>query len=111
MRRHPCLFDQSAEIAQTHCTHLTREERYQIFALKKAGHRQSEFACAVEAVYESGDNPRLTRGTHNLPGDADINRCSPGIFIALVTIIVLKNRLKLRAKRRARITAITSQIL
>lgn len=29
-------------------THLTREERYQIYALKKAGHRQSEIAQVLE---------------------------------------------------------------
>ena len=28
--------------------HLTREERYQIFALKKAGHTQSEIATVLE---------------------------------------------------------------
>lgn len=29
-------------------THLTREERYQIYALKKMGHTQSEIACVLE---------------------------------------------------------------
>ena len=29
-------------------THLTREERYQIYALKKAGHKQSEIAIVVK---------------------------------------------------------------
>lgn len=29
-------------------THLTREERYQIYALKKAGHTQSEVARLLE---------------------------------------------------------------
>jgi IS30 family transposase len=29
-------------------THLTREERYQIYALKKAGHKQSEIASVLE---------------------------------------------------------------
>jgi IS30 family transposase len=29
-------------------THLTREERYQIYALKKAGHKQSEIAYVLE---------------------------------------------------------------
>ena len=29
-------------------THLTREERYQIYALKKAGHTQSEIATVLE---------------------------------------------------------------
>ena len=29
-------------------THLTREERYQIYALKKAGHKQSEIAIVLE---------------------------------------------------------------
>ena len=29
-------------------THLTREERYQIFALKKAGHTQSEIASVLD---------------------------------------------------------------
>ena len=29
-------------------THLTREERYQIYALKKAGHTQSEIANVLE---------------------------------------------------------------
>ena len=32
------LFCQSVEISKMNCTHLTREERYQIYALKKAGH-------------------------------------------------------------------------
>ncbi|SOD19178.1 helix-turn-helix domain-containing protein [Nitrosomonas ureae] len=29
-------------------THLTREERYQIYALKKAGHTQSEIATVID---------------------------------------------------------------
>lgn len=29
-------------------THPTREERYQIYALKKAGHKQSEIAQVLE---------------------------------------------------------------
>ncbi|WP_295629226.1 helix-turn-helix domain-containing protein [uncultured Nitrosomonas sp.] len=29
-------------------THLTREERYQIYALKKAGHSQSEIATVID---------------------------------------------------------------
>jgi IS30 family transposase len=29
-------------------THLTREERYQIYALKQAGHKQSEIAHVLE---------------------------------------------------------------
>ena len=29
-------------------THLTREERYQIYALKKAGHKQSEIAIVLK---------------------------------------------------------------
>ncbi|MGC2457819.1 MAG: helix-turn-helix domain-containing protein, partial [Gallionellaceae bacterium] len=29
-------------------THLTREERYQIYALKKGGHKQSEIANVLE---------------------------------------------------------------
>ncbi len=29
-------------------THLTREERYQIYALKKAGHQQSEIARVLK---------------------------------------------------------------
>jgi len=30
------------------CTHLIGEERYQIYALKKAGHKQSEIAIVLE---------------------------------------------------------------
>jgi IS30 family transposase len=30
------------------CTHLTREERYRIFALKKAGHKQNGIAIVLE---------------------------------------------------------------
>jgi IS30 family transposase len=37
-------FDQPVEIAEMNYTHLTREERYQIYALKKAGHTQVEIA-------------------------------------------------------------------
>ena len=37
-------FDRPVEIAEMNYTHLTREERYQIFALKKAGLIQSEIA-------------------------------------------------------------------
>jgi IS30 family transposase len=37
-------FDQPVEIAKMNYTHLTREERYQIYALKKAGLKQSEIA-------------------------------------------------------------------
>ncbi|TBR13397.1 helix-turn-helix domain-containing protein [Rugosibacter aromaticivorans] len=29
-------------------THITQEERYQIYALKKAGHTQSEIASVLE---------------------------------------------------------------
>lgn len=37
-------FDQPVEIAEMNYTHLTREKRYQIYALKKAGHTQIEIA-------------------------------------------------------------------
>ncbi len=47
------IFDENAkkqvlniEIAKMNYTHLTREERYQIYALKKAGHTQSEIATS-----------------------------------------------------------------
>lgn len=38
------LFDRQVEIAKMNYTHLTQEERYQIYVLKKAGHIQSEIA-------------------------------------------------------------------
>ena len=41
-------FDRQVEITQMNYTHLTREERYQIYALKKAGHKQSEIAELLE---------------------------------------------------------------
>ncbi|KXS32040.1 MAG: integrase [Candidatus Gallionella acididurans] len=41
-------FDRQVEIAKMNYTHLTREERYQIYALKKAGHKQSEIANVLE---------------------------------------------------------------
>ena len=37
-------FDRQVEITQMNYTHITREERYQIYALKKAGHKQYEIA-------------------------------------------------------------------
>ena len=42
------LFDLAVEIAKMNYTHLTREERYQIYALKKAGLKQSEIAKVLE---------------------------------------------------------------
>ena len=48
MRQHPCLFDQPVEKAEMNYTHLTQEERYQIYALKKAGHKQREIAIVLE---------------------------------------------------------------
>jgi IS30 family transposase len=41
-------FDQPVEIAKMNYTHLTQEERYQIYALKKAGHTQIEIANVLE---------------------------------------------------------------
>ncbi len=41
-------FDQPVEIAEMNYTHITREERYQIYALKKAGHKQNEIAKLLE---------------------------------------------------------------
>jgi len=41
-------FDQPVEIAKMNYTHITREERYQIYALKKAGHKQNEIAEVLE---------------------------------------------------------------
>lgn len=41
-------FDQPVEIAEMNYTHLTREERYQIYALKKAGHKSREIANVLE---------------------------------------------------------------
>jgi transposase, IS30 family len=43
-------------------THLTREERYQIYALKKAGHRQSEIARILER-HPSTINRELRRNS------------------------------------------------
>lgn len=48
MRKHPRFFDLPVEIAEMSYTHLTREERYQIYALKQAGHKQSEIAHVLE---------------------------------------------------------------
>lgn len=42
------LFDRQVEIAKMNYTYLTREERYQIYALKNAGHTQIEIANALE---------------------------------------------------------------
>jgi IS30 family transposase len=42
-------FDQQVETARINYTHLTQEERYQIYALKKAGLKQSEIACGFES--------------------------------------------------------------
>lgn len=42
------LFDRQVEIAKMTYTHLTREERYQIYALKKAGLKQREIACILD---------------------------------------------------------------
>ncbi len=42
------LFDRQVEIAKMNYTHLTQEERYQIYALKKAGLKQSEIAQVLE---------------------------------------------------------------
>ena len=41
-------FDRQVEITQMDYTHITREERYQIYALKKAGHKQNEIAEVLE---------------------------------------------------------------
>jgi IS30 family transposase len=41
-------FDRQVEIAKMNYTHLTQEERYQIYALKKAGHKQNEIANVLE---------------------------------------------------------------
>lgn len=41
-------FDRPVEIAKMNYTHLTREERYQIYALQKAGHTQTEIADMLE---------------------------------------------------------------
>jgi IS30 family transposase len=41
-------FDRQVEITQMNYTHLTREERYQIYALKKAGHKQNKIAEVLE---------------------------------------------------------------
>ena len=44
---HAFLTSQS-KIAEMNYTHLTQEERYQIYALKKAGHNQNEIANVLE---------------------------------------------------------------
>ncbi len=41
-------FDRQVEITQMNYTHITQEERYQIYALKKAGHKQNEIAEVLE---------------------------------------------------------------
>ena len=40
--------DRQVEITQMNYTHITREERYQIYAMKKAGHKQYEIAELLE---------------------------------------------------------------
>lgn len=42
------LFDLPVEIAKMSYTHLTREERYQIYALKKAGLNQADIASHLD---------------------------------------------------------------
>ena len=37
-------FNRQVEITQVNYTHITREERYQIYALKTSGHKQYEIA-------------------------------------------------------------------
>ena len=53
-------------------THLTREERYQIYALKKAGHRQSEIAIVLKrsAATISRELSRNTGGRGYRPKQA-----------------------------------------
>ncbi|TAJ80845.1 MAG: hypothetical protein EPO42_03440 [Gallionellaceae bacterium] len=72
MRQHPCLFDRPAEIAEMKYTHLTRKERYQIYALKKAGHPQSEIAIMLErsAATISRELSRSTGGRGYRPNQA-----------------------------------------
>jgi IS30 family transposase len=41
-------FDQLVDITQMNYTHLIREELYQIYALKKAGHKQREIAQVLK---------------------------------------------------------------
>ena len=41
-------FDRQVEITQMNYTHITREERYQIYALKKAGLKQYEIAKVLK---------------------------------------------------------------
>lgn len=53
-------FDRQVEITQMNYTHLTREERYQIYALKKAGHKQNEIAKVLKRS-ESTISRELTR--------------------------------------------------
>ena len=42
------LFDQPDEIAEMNYIHFTQEKRYQIYALKKVGLKQSEIASVLE---------------------------------------------------------------
>jgi IS30 family transposase len=58
-------FDRQVEITQMNYTHLTREERYQIYALKKAGHKQSEIANVLERS-ESTISRELSRNCGRL---------------------------------------------
>ena len=48
MRQHLSLFDQPVEIAKMNYTHLTREERYRIYALKKVVHTQSKIVAVID---------------------------------------------------------------
>ena len=41
-------FDRQVEITQMNYIHITQEERYQIYALKKVGHQQSEIAKVLK---------------------------------------------------------------
>jgi IS30 family transposase len=44
-------FDLPVEIAEMNHTHLTRGERYQIYALMKAGHKQIEHEDVAKKLY------------------------------------------------------------
>lgn len=48
MRLHLSLFDQPIEITKDELPFLTRKERYQIYALNKSGHTQSEIAYIID---------------------------------------------------------------
>jgi transcriptional regulator len=57
-------------------THLTQEERYQIYALKKAGHTQSEIASVLDEANQlsAGSWPETVASAAIAPNRLTIHR-------------------------------------